>query len=593
MAGQTSSPQSSATFQRVCRADEVKDGSYKLVQFEHTPVAIFRQKGKLFAIDNRCPHMGFPLCKGEVHEGIVVCPWHHWKFDLATGGCFSAGEYDVTSYQIKEENGAVLLGESLNGGSDRLFQRYEGALREGLKSGDSFQIAKAVAQFLRAGGEEKRLVRFAAEMALELNGGGPGGVWGGLTSLANAAHLAKYLDGEARMLALVQAMVEVSNVIENAAPRRPVRALEPLENNDVARLKKLLNYFSDKQTAIGAERCMATLAALDLQPRDVAHAAYDAIAQHLYPGGGHPHDFLFRAFDLLDQIGWDLAPTVLGRLGDRLASGGWAEDTDPWTPYVERLFATRKRFAAGGIAWDNTPARIDTNALGHRLAEGQRQEVLDALDEALGEGASAADLSRALNIGWILRLARFSLVNETDWQQVFHGVIAADSLDQAIRRFGPSPALLASVYDSAVQLYLTQSLNIPKVHLPAKSDKLTLEKDDPEALVKEFANCMETRQPDRAAAIVAHYLWAGYPEKALVSGMLAAMFRENGDFHTFQTIRACINQFEALVGDPERHLALVGIARMFAAQRMQREVLMSTQFALKLSRGEYLAGAEA
>ena len=74
--------------------------------------------------------------------------------------------------------------------------------------------------------------------------------------------------------------------------------------------------------------------------------------------------------------------------------------------------------------------------------------------------------------------------------------------------------------------------------------------------------------------------------------MLAAMFRENGDFHTFQTIRACVNQFEVLAGETDRHLALVGIARMFAAQRMQREVLMSTQFALKLSRGEYLAGGE-
>ncbi|MCW8129115.1 MAG: Rieske (2Fe-2S) protein [Planctomycetota bacterium] len=579
---------------RVCAAADVKEGSYKLVHFEHTPVAIFRQNGKLFAIDNRCPHMGFPLCKGEIHEGIVVCPWHHWKFDLATGGCFSAGEYDVTSYQVKEEHGEVLLGGPQAGGGDRVFQRHEGALREGLKSGDPFQIAKAVAQFLRAGGEERRLVRFAAERALELNGGGPGGVWGGLTSLANAAFLAHYLEGEARILALVQAMVEVSGVIEGAAPRRPVRALEPLESNDVARLKKLLNYFSDKQTAIGAERCMATLAALEVPPAEIAHAAFEAIAQHLYPGAGHPHDFLFRAFDLLDQVGWDLAPTVLGRLGDRLASGGWAEDSDPWTPYVERLFETRKRLADGTLAFGKNGAHaIDANALGRKLAEAQRQEVLDLLDAALAQGASAAELSRALNVGWMLRLARFSLVNETDWEQVFHGVIAADSIDQAIRRFGASPALVACVYDSAVRLYLTQSLNIPRVRLPQKGDKLTLAKDDADAIVQEVAACLEIRQPDRAAALVAHYLWAGHPEKKLISGMLAAMFRENGDFHTFQTIRACVNQYQALAGDPDRHLALVGIVRMFAAQRMQREVLMSTQFALKLSRGEYLAGADA
>jgi len=75
-----------------------------------------------------------------------------------------------------------------------------------------------------------------------------------------------------------------------------------------------------------------------------------------------------------------------------------------------------------------------------------------------------------------------------------------------------------------------------------------------------------------------------------MSALIAAMFRENGDFHTLQTMRACINQFEVLGGEPDRHLTLVGLARMFAAQRMQREVLMSTKFALKLCRGEYLAG---
>ena len=89
---------------------------------------------------------------------------------------------------------------------------------------------------------------------------------------------------------------------------------------------------------------------------------------------------------------------------------------------------------------------------------------------------------------------------------------------------------------------------------------------------------------------MAHYLYAGHPEDQLVAALLAAMFREDGDFHTFQTMRASLNQFESLRSDPLRHLTLVGLVRMFAAQRMRRNVLMSTRFALKLSRGEYLAG---
>lgn len=587
-----SKPANGNGFTKVCASADVGNGAFKLVRHRGAPVALFRQGEKLYAIDNRCPHMGFPLCKGEVHEGIVVCPWHHWKFDLATGGCFSAGEYDVTAYEVKEDGGGVFLGEALDGGGERLFLRHEGALREGLKAGDPFQIAKAAATYLKSGGEPKRLVRFAAERALELDGRGPGGVWGGLTSLANAAHLSKHLDGEAKTLALVQALVEVSNVISGASPRRPVRTLEPLERNDPQRLRRLLLYFSDKRTAIGVERCLATLAALQLPPETLAHWSYEAITQHLYPSTGHPHDFLFRAFDLLDQVGWDLAPTALGTLAPQLADGARAEERDNWTPYVERLFDTRKRLQSGALkpAEKPKPGGIDTHALGVRLAESVKHEVLDALDEALVKGAAAGELSRALNVGWALRLARYALVNETDWDQVFHGVIAADSIDQAIRRFGAHPALTACVYDSAVALYLTQSLNIPKVTLPEKDKPGALPVDDPNALLAALENALELRRPEPAGAAVAHYGLRGYPDADLLRAMLGAMFRDNGDFHTFQTIRACVNQFEALKGDAYRHLPLVGVARMFAAQRMQREVLMSTQFALKLSRGEYLAG---
>lgn len=586
----TTSANAPSDLMDVCAVDEIEDGAYKLTRYAGTPVAVFRNAGKVFAIDNRCPHMGFPLCKGQVHEGIVVCPWHHWKFDLATGGCFTVSEYDVTSYNVVERDGRLLIGPPAPDREQRMFDRYEDELREGLKAADAFQLAKAVTRYLQAGGDAQRLVRFAAETAFGLQAGGPGGSWAGLTSLANAAHMSRALDGETRVLGMVQAMREMSRVISGAAPRRPVRPLEPLEKNDPERLRHLLLYFADKRTTVGVERCLATLVAMDLPPETVAHWAFEAIAQHLYPSGGHPHDFLYRCFDLLDQIGWNFAPTALGTLAATIAGADWAEQSEPWSPYVDRLFDIRRRLTDGALK--PGPGGADTNALGHRLAEADRLEVLDTLEQALQDGASAEDLSRALNIGWMMRLARFALVNETDWAQVFHGVIAADSIDQAIRRFGPSPALIACVFDSAVALALTQSLNLPMPRLPDPAKPGDLPVDDPDALLAMMADCLELRQPDRAGACVAHYVLKGHSPKALISAMIAAMLREDGDFHTFQTMRATLNQFEALESDPQRYLTLVGLARMFAAQRMRRSVLMSTRFALKLSKGEYLAGGD-
>ncbi len=49
---------------------------------------IFHDHGKIFAVDNRCPHMGFPLDRGTFKDCILTCHWHHARFDLNTGGTF-------------------------------------------------------------------------------------------------------------------------------------------------------------------------------------------------------------------------------------------------------------------------------------------------------------------------------------------------------------------------------------------------------------------------------------------------------------------------------------------------------------------------
>src|SRR5690606_11370564 len=50
-------------------------------------IAVFAPAGSadIYAVDNRCPHMGFPLHKGTVCDGILTCHWHHARFDLASG----------------------------------------------------------------------------------------------------------------------------------------------------------------------------------------------------------------------------------------------------------------------------------------------------------------------------------------------------------------------------------------------------------------------------------------------------------------------------------------------------------------------------
>ena len=59
-------------------------------------IVLFKIKGEVFALDNACPHMGGPLGEGEIEDGIVVCPWHGWQFDIKTGECINVPGDDAS-----------------------------------------------------------------------------------------------------------------------------------------------------------------------------------------------------------------------------------------------------------------------------------------------------------------------------------------------------------------------------------------------------------------------------------------------------------------------------------------------------------------
>jgi nitrite reductase/ring-hydroxylating ferredoxin subunit len=47
---------------------------------------------RVFACDNRCPHQGYALVRGDVKDGVLTCAWHNWNFELGSGTCRYGGE---------------------------------------------------------------------------------------------------------------------------------------------------------------------------------------------------------------------------------------------------------------------------------------------------------------------------------------------------------------------------------------------------------------------------------------------------------------------------------------------------------------------
>jgi nitrite reductase/ring-hydroxylating ferredoxin subunit len=123
---------------------EEADGACLAVQMENHTIALFLYNSKVYAIDNRCPHMGFPLSRGTVKNGVLTCHWHHARFDLMNGGTFDQWAGDVSSFpvQIRNEDKEVWLDISHSSIDPKLY--YPMLLQNGLRQNISLMIAKAV-----------------------------------------------------------------------------------------------------------------------------------------------------------------------------------------------------------------------------------------------------------------------------------------------------------------------------------------------------------------------------------------------------------------------------------------------------------------
>lgn len=68
---------------------------------------IMTDAGDVFAIDNRCPHEGFPLSEGSVGKNCqLTCNWHGWTFDLESGDP-TVGRDPLRKYPVEIRDGKV------------------------------------------------------------------------------------------------------------------------------------------------------------------------------------------------------------------------------------------------------------------------------------------------------------------------------------------------------------------------------------------------------------------------------------------------------------------------------------------------------
>ena len=481
-------------------AEELARQGCRVVTGAGHAIAVFAHEGRFYALDNRCPHMGFPLAQGTVQEGLLICHWHHARFDLASGDTFDLFAGDTPRFETLTEDGEVYVATAPAGGQA---ERWSRRMDEALEHDVRLVIARSIIGMMDGGTDYREALRKGALFGLRNSAGG----WdSGLTILTICANLQPWLGEDDRPLAMYHGLFHVADQTAGRAPRFPI---EPLgEGVDAsARLKEWLRGFVNVRDAAAAERTLRTAIEAGLPREQVADMVFTAITEHLYVDGGHTIDFAMKAFELLEHVGWEHAPLALTSLIPQMVSAPRSEEQSQWRQPVDvsaLVFEARRELPRLREHGKRAPGSWDgEDEVVERILSDDPVSAIDALKAAAASGALPEQLGAAVAYAAFVRMARFHLSNEfADWNTVHHCVTTANAVHQALRRFD-SDDLLRAVFDTAMSVYHARFLNIPSAAIPAPNGNGA----GPAETLDELLQAMDRqRQVDEAGRQVG---WAG------------------------------------------------------------------------------------
>ena len=572
---------------RVASVDELKEKGCIVVNGHDGPIAVFHHDdGQVHAVDNRCPHMGFPLHRGTIKDGILTCHWHHADFDLESGCTFDLFADDVPVFAVEKRNGDVWVSGTRDQSGDAA--HWQQRLREGLEQNISLVNAKAVIALLKSGVSFKEIAETGGRYGVRYRSSG----WGsGLTILTAMTNLCDYLPPDEQILPLYQGLTHVARDSNGQPPRFDLQPLDT-ENLTYEQLKRWFRRFVEVRDTDGATRCLLTAVSMGSEPGRLVDMMMCAATDRVFLDGGHVVDFINKSTELLDHIGWQHADEVLPSLVRQLCAAQRSEETNAWR-HPDDLAAILRGMndalpgsmaaPSNGYAWEG-PGELAEVILGD-----DPQLTVDTMLARLREGMTPIQLSQSVTYAAALRIARFHTQNEFgDWITVLHTFTYANALHQALKRTG-SPELVRGVFHGAMAVYLDRFLNVPPARLP--SEKATADlAGDTDAILDAFLNELDTQQQvEPAARLVYRYLVDGHPVNRLFRTLAVSLLREDAEFHSFQMLEAGIRQYEELQGSPAADHVLIATARYLAAHApTQRALNQTAQIALRLSRGEAL-----
>ncbi|MBA2939588.1 Rieske 2Fe-2S domain-containing protein [Paenibacillus sp. CGMCC 1.16610] len=558
-------------------------------------IAVFYHEDQVYAVDNRCPHLGFPLHMGSLCNGILTCHWHHARFDVCSGGTLDPWADDVPSYEVRVDGGEVWV----NPVSRRVegAEKYKLRLKEGLEQNIGIVIAKAVVGLIEAGVPEQDIARIGIEFGTTYGTG-----WNaGLTILTAMAQIVDKLDKNGKILALYQGLVHVARGSSGRGARHLLSAL-PSSDVPFERLTEWYRNCIEVRDTQGAEKVLMTAVMKGIDTKRLSDMMLAAATDHFYLDGGHVFDFHNKAFEALEWVDVSQRERILTSLVPMMASPTRSEELHQWQAPVnlvepikqaiselEQNVAQQVKLADGSRQQTALSVEMEQQLLQQLLSDTPEQTIT-LLRDLLISGTAPAQLAKIVALAAAERIVRFHTQNDfRDWIAVLHTFTYAHAVHERLLQ-SDEPHLQRAIFHGAVSVYLDRFLNVPTAARPKSSGS------DTPTDHREMLDLLDLRQQvGPAAQWVVDYMHGNGDPAELLNTLGHALLREDAEFHTFQMYEASVAEYkhwQSVTGsfaDKAKETMLLACTRYLAAHApTARELPHTAKIAWRLHKGERL-----
>lgn len=570
-----------SSFVRVADLKEVPEGTSKAVKVDGRSIALFQHEGRVYATDNQCPHMGYPLTRGRFRNGVLTCDWHGWSYDMRGGGCFTGGCDDLDTFPVDVREGAIYVDVS-SGGSKRKDAHFL-LLKEGLLSEDNWTLSKAIAIMLAKGVSEQDTLKLVVKhLGRHIAAGrGPNEAGRELAMMVNGVKVARHYAPDDRLIPLMMAATGASG----SAGDRP--AVQPLPQPVTwEKLERWIRVFSADKTWEGIEKCLITARRLGGHDEQIFPLLYECALEPFFLGHTHNLPLLGFLAELLEEFGWDQAEELICNLAAKILGRdrGAPEELrlaaikmfEPINTLIDELASTSTSDQEGSYNED---------AFARGLVSGDLTQMFNAVSDALKDRVAIDRMVTTMVLLAADRMARTPVNLNPGWGSLSHELILSSSV-RTVLRYGGFKLGAKALYHAAWQFFSDRWLNISPRSLGEPLSAARSDASNEDTALRTVLDSIETVQVREVGRHTREYLNTGFSGDRLLSEMGQSILRDDNGWNLLHTLRIVFDEWKRCEGHPARNQLLVGLSRWATDARKRSGSQSAAQTAQRFARGQ-------